>query len=67
MVRFAIRDVLWLMALLAVGFGWLVDRGNLAIQLDRCQEHSTRLSMRLSEYGSRLRNLDSEWSEPPVP
>jgi hypothetical protein len=34
MLRFTIRDVLWLTLVVAMGAGWWVDRGRLA---DRCE------------------------------
>jgi hypothetical protein len=46
-LRFTIRDLLWLMALVAMGFGWWVDRTKLAI-------HDEQASRQAIKYDSLL-------------
>jgi hypothetical protein len=52
MLRFTIRDVLWLTALIAVGVGWFVDRRAVVRERDWAFEFSRKqaIDLQMTEY-----------------
>jgi hypothetical protein len=48
-LRFTIRDLLWLTALVAMGMSWWVDRRNLAANLAARDKYANELSRQWTE------------------
>jgi hypothetical protein len=65
MFRFAVRDLLWLTLVVAMGFGWFVRERQLGSETDRAnrlQGVAERLRQLLRECGTEVTwNLETDW------
>jgi hypothetical protein len=53
MFRFAIRDVLWVTVVVALGVGWWLDRSSFAVQAKHADQAKTTARILASELNSR--------------
>jgi hypothetical protein len=57
-MKFTIRDMLFVTVIVALLFGWLVDHGQLTVQIERCRQSGLVLSQQLIEVRSMLEECE---------
>jgi hypothetical protein len=62
-MRFTLRDLIWLTALLAVSLGWLVDRVALAVANEALRDRNYRVERDNSGLSTWVKNLQKKNAE----
>jgi hypothetical protein len=63
MLRFTIRDVLWLMVVVGLVAGWWIDRQQMGSKVEESAMEQLNSRMRADDLARRLREVDPNWRD----